>query len=107
MKLSYKSGLVTGILEKLRKGLLRKVKHTGSVVIETVGTAVLSCQETGSGGTAEGIGDKGIGESYAVIGNTVKIRSMDMTIVETAHHLGCVVISHDEYDVRPPVGSLT
>jgi hypothetical protein len=104
MQLSHKGSLISGLLQKFRECLLTEIKDTRTVVIEMIRTAVLSGKETCTGRPAEGICDECICETHAVSRNPVQIRCMHMPVIKTAHHLGRMVVSHDENDVAPPVG---
>ena len=58
---------------------------------------MLSCEHTCTAWSTERIGNKAVGKLHTVCCYTVKVGCLDITIVITAHHLRCVVVSHYIY----------
>ena len=61
--------------------------------------AVFAGQHTGTARSAQGIGNKTVDETHAIISDPVQIRSLNIPCVVTAHHLSRMVISHDVNNV--------
>ena len=99
MPFSDNRRLISCFLKQLRHGLLGSVEYTGCIVCKSVGMAVFAGQHTSTARSAQGIGNKTVDETHAIISDPVQIRSFNIPCVVTTHHLSCMVISHDVNNV--------
>ena len=91
--------LVTCLAQQLREGLLRAIK--GVLVIDkAILVAMLSRQHAGPAGSTDGIGHKTIGETNAILSDTVDVGCLDVTPIIGTQCLKRMVIRHDVEDVQ-------
>ena len=60
---------------------------------------MLSGKHTGTARSGKRVGHKAIYKFDSVVGDTVQIRSLHITLVITAHHLCCMIVSHNVYNI--------
>ena len=94
MPFAYHGSLVSGFLKKFGEGLLTAVECFG-VVGKSILMTMLSCQHTGSTGTAQRIGNKAVGESHTFFGYSVDIGRLNKTIVVCTNRLKGMVVTHN------------
>ena len=99
MPLAHDTGLISLSLKQFRECYLSGIKATG-IVCESVDVSEFPSQDTGSGRAGKGIGRVTVVHPDAFVRNPVHIRGLEKVPAIAGHCLGCVVVRHDEDDVR-------
>ena len=91
--------LVTRSLQKFGHCLLGAVKDTMLVVGKAIDVAMLTCEHAGTTGTRKAVGHETIAEQDTLLGNLVKVGSLNVTIAIGTECLRRVVVRHDVDDI--------
>src|SRR5699024_996161 len=100
MPFADKSGLITGLLQQLWKGLLAAVK--GHPVINlSIFMRMLARQQGSPTGSTDGVAHKAVGKFYAFIGNAIHIGCLYKPIIIGTQRLIGMIIGHNPDNIRP------
>ena len=98
MQLPEHGRLVTRLLKNLRKGNLGGIK--GIVIIYfPINMGMFSGKYSGPGGCTDRIGNAGISEQHALLGQTINIWGLDQMITISTNGLIGMIIGHDKQEV--------
>ena len=100
--------LVAGLLEQLRKGVLRTIESTIAVVVKAIDMAVSAGEERGATGAAQRVVHQKPIEPHAFVCQPVNVRCLDQMprFIVSADRLPRVVIGEYKQNIRP-TGCLT
>ncbi len=103
MPLPHDSRLITDVLQKFRNRLLLAIERP-TVSLEPVQVTIFTRQNHGTTGSADGVRNVATIEPHALLRDAIQIgRLIHPTSVAT-HGLKCMIVRHDEQNVRPLVG---
>jgi hypothetical protein len=100
MQLPEHSGLVSGLLEQLRKSCLGGIE--GKTVIDfAIDMAMLAGKDHCTRGSADRICNTGIFEDHPLPGQPVDMRGADQPVTVCAYSLASMVVRYDKQDIGP------